>query len=401
VEEAAPDAASADDESPIGRPPYHDTGVPTFASAADGAGSDGSPLSSRSATTDSILASRGSDCLWCVMQNGCLDPNQLGGTCEDAQKFGFGCGFVANQDGGAGDGGMIYYAPSSPKGVIKCYSDICTKTLEDIFSSNCTAMMGQFTQCVCGTTDNASCLAGMAAPTGPVVPDFEIDYGLTAGSINEAVVIQQDLIAPTHGAVQAVDVVQCAVSFGCDSCFSATPDDGGGAAASDGGEITQAILSAQGSDCLSCAQSTGCLDPQLGGACEDTPGTAMLNGANCADIFGSDAATPSETDVCLVTLRHIFGAGCDSTPSALPSCLCVPAPNTTPPVCSQDPNDPVGPLWNLYTCAFNGDWQTKFVDRSLGAGRANALVQCLGANGCNCFRTPEAGAPNAGSDSGH
>jgi hypothetical protein len=345
---------------------------------------------------------------------------QHGGTCEDAERFGFACGVGSadagiigtelGTDGGTPYSGPIYRAGVDSKNVAHCYNDICTQTLEDIISTGCAASL-QETPCLCGATDTGMCLAGMAAPTGPLVQDYEIGFSLTGerGTPGVGKDIQADFVTPLNGSGQANALVQCVAAFGCTSCLGATAGDGGandggtdargpapdaGRGAVDGGETTQGLLSAQSPDCLSCAQSTGCLGAQLGGACEDVPGQTTLyaqqlsDGKMCADVMGS--TNPWEADVCLDTLGAIFKSPCVPTPQD-PVTLCL--------------STATG-LVDLYICAFNAqpiNYQTqlKFVDRSLGAGQANALAQCLAASGCaNCFPSvPDAGAP--GADAAH
>src|SRR5215471_2893495 len=75
-------------------------------------------------------------------------------------------------------------------------------------------------------------------------------------------------------------------------------------------EPTAAILTAQGTDCLPCAERNGCLDPaQQGGSCEDTAGTAP---PACSAILGSSSDV-SETEVCRATLNTVFSSGCAAT----------------------------------------------------------------------------------------
>lgn len=424
VTDAGGDAA-ADDDSVIERPPPQDTGVP-LGSTMDSGSTDAAPSSSngRAVTTASIFGALGPDCLWCTTMNGCFDPTQLGGTCEDAQKNGFGCGVGSNvadsgasgnvAGGGAADGGDgggtsgfsagTYFAPTNPTGTIKCYSDICTKTLDDIFASQCAASL-QETPCLCGTSDAGDCLSGKVLPMGPVLPDYEIDFPMvTPGVLTESLTIQMWFTNQSYGAGQANSLVQCSAAFGCNTCFGGPLDGGSQTATPDsGGALTQAILSAQSSDCLSCAQSSGCLNPQIGGSCEDTPGMATLSGQTlsdgrtCAGLFGS--STPSETQVCLSTLQAIFASGCQPTPQD-PVTFCLSSGVGIPATLSDD-----------YTCEFGQSGPglqqqggpLTFVDQSLGAGRANALAQCLGANSCNsCFHpAPEAGAPEAGPGADH
>src|SRR5262249_10151976 len=84
-------------------------------------------------------------------------------------------------------------------------------------------------------------------------------------------------------------------------------------------EPTAAILTAQGPDCLPCAERNGCLDPaQQGGSCEDTPGAAPTP---CNAILESMSAV-SETEICRATLNTIFTSGCAATIAGQAPCLC-------------------------------------------------------------------------------
>jgi hypothetical protein len=401
-----------DDDSVIERPPARDTGAPSGPAMDDGsvdAGPNGG--NGRPVTTSSLFAAFGPDCLWCTVMNGCLDPAQFGGTCEVARSFGSGCDCgMGSQgaDGGSGGGdassvgggACTFHVPTNPTDAIKCYSDICTRTLEDIFSTQCAASL-QETPCLCGATDPAACLGGSAVPTGPLVPDYEIDFPVTPGLKTEGPSIQMYFTDQSYGAGQANELVQCSAAYGCTTCFGGVDGgiDAGAPYTGAGGAATQAILSAQSSDCLSCAQSTGCLDPQMGGSCEDTPGTATLpgqtlsDGGTCAGAFGS--SSPTETQLCLGTLQAIFASGCQPTAQD-PVTLCLSGATISRGLADQylcggfpDPSDP--------------QEQKRFVDRTLGAGRANALAQCLGANRCDsCFHgAPEAGAPEAGAGADH
>jgi hypothetical protein len=147
------------------------------------------------------------------------------------------------------------------------------------------------------------------------------------------------------------------------------------------GETTLTILGAQGPNCVSCAMQNGCLDPaQSGGSCEDTPGTAP---AACAPVFGM-ATAPSETKVCLATLKMIFGSHC-STDLQQEPCFCGQTDRT---MCLAGTAAPSGPGVDLYTCDLGAGGITSIVNdfgnQMRGAGQANEIVDCVGALGCDC-----------------
>jgi hypothetical protein len=158
------------------------------------------------------------------------------------------------------------------------------------------------------------------------------------------------------------------------------------------GSNTQTCLSAQGATCFSCAQANGCLDPaQLGGSCEDTTGTspkltgALPDGQTCNQVLVSP--TETEAQICLQTLNGIFVSQCAASLQET-SCLCG---ATDPTACLADTATPTGPLYDLYACDFNSTssmqiQSSAFTNQALGAGQANALIQCVAAFGCNsCF----------------
>jgi hypothetical protein len=125
----------------------------------------------------------------------------------------------------------------------------------------------------------------------------------------------------------------------------------------------------------------GCLDPaQVGGACEDTPGTSP---AACGPVFGM-AAPPSETKVCLATLKMIFSSHCSMDLHQMP-CFCGLADRD---MCMAGDAPPLGPGVDLYTCDLGAGGITSIVNDfwngARGAGQANNIVDCLGTIGCDC-----------------
>jgi hypothetical protein len=138
---------------------------------------------------------------------------------------------------------------------------------------------------------------------------------------------------------------------------------------------TMAILSAQGPDCLDCAQRSGCLDTKgSGNPCEGATGNATACGAGV-----------TETDMCLRTLMQVFSSKCAATLQQVP-CLCG---ATDAQECLQGTAQPSGPLYGDYVCDFKtadvAAIQTHFRDPSFGAGIANTLVQCAAESECKCF----------------
>jgi hypothetical protein len=133
--------------------------------------------------------------------------------------------------------------------------------------------------------------------------------------------------------------------------------------------------------CSRCAIDNGCLDPlQMGGSCEDTLGLA----SDCASLIGT-GSTPTETRVCLKTLKDMFVSQCAVTMQLTP-CLCG---TTDPSECLSGTIPPDGALYPIYSCDFRTSSvpaiQGNFTNQSFGAGQANALAQCLGSFACDCF----------------
>jgi hypothetical protein len=135
--------------------------------------------------------------------------------------------------------------------------------------------------------------------------------------------------------------------------------------------------------CFECVRDNGCLDPaQAGGACEDTTGTAPV-----ACEASLSVSTPvSETSVCLATLDKIFQSGCAATLQLTP-CLC--GSSDAGKCLAGDPTaPPVGPVESIYACELGSTGpaiSNNFTVQTFGAGQANALAQCAGAFGCDCF----------------
>jgi hypothetical protein len=170
----------------------------------------------------------------------------------------------------------------------------------------------------------------------------------------------------------------------------------GGPGGDGGALITSGILSSQAPDCLSCGTTNGCFDPaMMGGTCEDLTGTATLlsgplpDGKTCSDPAVLGSASPTEKQVCLVTLQTVFASKCAATLQQTP-CLCGTTDSAT---CLAGTATPTGAAYDIYACDFQTTSSTaiqgKFMPGAVettGAAQGTAIIQCLGAFGCNsCF----------------
>jgi hypothetical protein len=152
-------------------------------------------------TTLGVLNAISPSCGSCAQANGCLDPAQLGGTCEGTT------GAATLFAGALPDGKTCsQVVPSATE------ADVCFQTLSGVFSSKCAATL-QETPCLCGSTDVVTCLGGSATPTGAVYDVYACDFGTTSSTA-----IQSVFTAQNFGAGQANALIQCVASFGC-SCF--------------------------------------------------------------------------------------------------------------------------------------------------------------------------------------
>jgi hypothetical protein len=140
-------------------------------------------------TTEAVLTTRGASCLDCAKQNGCLDPDKEGGSCEEAHGYATACG----------------------QGVTE--KAMCLKILSEIFTSKCAETLQQV-PCLCGTADAEACLAGMETPNGPLYREYQCSF-----NTSDVGAIQAKFRDPTYGAGQANALVQCLAGFNCD-CFS-------------------------------------------------------------------------------------------------------------------------------------------------------------------------------------
>jgi hypothetical protein len=180
---------------------------------------------------------------------------------------------------------------------------------------------------------------------------------------------------------------------------SGTPNpDGVAPPEMDGGHLdTRSILAAQSpalpgdaatSACLACAEENGCLDPaQQGGGCETVPdrGAALDGGEAGTDAFQKEAP------LCLRVLAKIFATKCAATLEETP-CICGSANSAQ---CLAGNVTATGPVYPDYVEDFGTESvptiMTSFTNPTFGAGRANALVGCVAAYGCDCFGTSAAG----------
>jgi hypothetical protein len=131
--------------------------------------------------------------------------------------------------------------------------------------------------------------------------------------------------------------------------------------------------------CYQCSVDVGCFDPAFGGAACETPTGAA---ANCGGVSGIPAS-PSETTVCLATLKGFFSSHCAAGMSEVP-CLCGATPAD---VCQLGTATPAGPLYPIYQCDLGtaiGTILANFTSPTLGAGVANGIIQCAQAFGCAC-----------------
>jgi hypothetical protein len=194
----------------IRRPPPRETGV-SFTPGHTAPGKDASlfAVDSGAVTTLTLLAAQGPDCLSfeqdggpaadaCAVTSGCLDPAQLGGTCETPPD-----GAIAPASGSAD------------------YTQMCLTTLHDIFASNCAAGPLVLTPCVCGTTDPATCLVGSVAPSGNSTwQDYVNDFGTT-----DPRAIESKIVVQNYGSGQANALVQCLAISGCTACLGSAAGD--------------------------------------------------------------------------------------------------------------------------------------------------------------------------------
>jgi hypothetical protein len=191
--------------------PETSTGTPDTSVAETGG--EGPPCGPGSTTTACLtsLDTTGA-CLACAQTNGCLDPAQLGGTCETTTgtqpKFAGSLpdGLMCNAPA---DGGLPVLASTT-----ETETDVCLQTLGIVFTSKCAATFQQ-TPCLCGATDNATCLAGTATPTGPTYDIYACDFNTTSSTAIQS----SNLTNQAFGAGQADALVQCLGSFGCTTCF--------------------------------------------------------------------------------------------------------------------------------------------------------------------------------------
>jgi hypothetical protein len=163
-------------------------------------------------TTQCILMAQNATCYSCANTNGCLDPAQLGGTCETTT------GTVNPFTGTLPDGRSCTAATDAGAAVLTSATEtetqVCIQTLNTIFTSKCAATL-QETPCLCGATDSAMCLAGSATPTGPAYDLYSCDFNTTSSTQIQSA----DITNQVFGAGQANALVQCAAAFGCTTCF--------------------------------------------------------------------------------------------------------------------------------------------------------------------------------------
>jgi hypothetical protein len=125
---------------------------------------------------------------------------------------------------------------------------------------------------------------------------------------------------------------------------------------------TEQALYDRSPSCLTCARSSGCIDPNL-------------------QALSCDGSNPAQTQ-CINTLTCALTASCGVTRSD-PSCLCGVADAST---CTVSTTPPNGPCASTYFAGFGTqNAQTilqNFSDSTNPSGDANALVQCLMTQPC-------------------
>ena len=101
---------------------------------------------------------------------------------------------------GGGSCTAVFGAASAPVTEARA----CLGTLKAMLTSGC-AQGGLLVPCYCGQADPAGCQAGTAAPEGPLVPEFDCDFGTT-----DAPTVFNDLsVSGNLGAAGAANIVQC------------------------------------------------------------------------------------------------------------------------------------------------------------------------------------------------
>lgn len=213
--------------------------------------------------------------------------------------------------------------------------------------------------------------------TDDVAVDVTVD---SPEDVDSAADVSADVPA-THSAVDVfTDDASDASDAGVDQTAEAGPDgeadgaaDGSDGDADSGGDLTTgAVLTSFSPGCLSCANTSGCLDPDA----------SSVLGTNCEQFTGT------ATTECLATLQCVVDDECfdASTPDVLP-CLCGTADETD---CAEGMATPNGPCAQEYFTAFGTQDVTQFVsnlyDPTYPAGNADEIMLCLAMVGCSeCF----------------
>jgi hypothetical protein len=126
---------------------------------------------------------------------------------------------------------------------------------------------------------------------------------------------------------------------------------------------TRDMLSALADDCLSCAEQNGCLDA--------TQGSGV-----CETVAAKKDAGATETSLCIDTLRCVFASKCGN-PGHQNDCICGKTDVTD---CMSGASPPTGTCVAVYKKDFGDDGKFiyhEFVNQTFGAGRANAIAQCV------------------------
>jgi hypothetical protein len=137
----------------------------------------------KATTTREILDALADDCYACAQKNGCLDPQQQGGSCETVT--------------GKAKGG-------------RTETEQCLETLRCVFTSKC-ANSGEQSPCLCGKTDVQECMEGKSPPSGTCVAVYKDDFGSNGKAMYD------QFLDRKFGSGNANAIIQCVIPL-CPSC---------------------------------------------------------------------------------------------------------------------------------------------------------------------------------------
>jgi hypothetical protein len=238
--------------------------------------------------------------------------------------------------------------------------------------------------CFCQPT--TSCPAGQTCGTAPDGCGGTLNCGTcTNGTVCDGFSCNCPAVTCAPGQNCGTVTNACGNSIDCGTCQAPATCGGGGTPGVCGHPCdvsTTTCLTAMDTSpggCFQCASDSGCFDPQFGGGtCESVVGSV----AACQSVLAT-AAAPTESQVCLATLKGIFTSHCAASLQEVP-CLCG---NTSPDSCQTGAETPTGPVYPIYNCDLGpgiGPILGNFTLPSFGAGMANAIIQCAQAFGCAC-----------------